>query len=354
LAAYSGLNCYRLAPFDFGRNREVANLRSLSPVRSCKRQRPGPDRFTGGKKEVKLIALMPVRNEDWCVGLTARAVLMWCDELICLLHNCTDRSAEILIEINQPERLHIFRDLSPEWTEMRHRQMLLDAARIHGATHIATIDADEILTGNLIDSCEPWETVRDIRDTIEELAPGEILHLPRLAMPGRTDRYLVEGPWAHEAIAVAWKDDPRFHWNADTRKGYDFHHRNPMVTAGASFSQFRLELEPGLMHLQFCDRNRLRAKDALYQMTEILRWPGQRTPYELAQMYGNGVHGSDPQKYACLDVPDSWWAPYRDLMGYLHLDAEPWQKAECERLWREHGPEKFAGLDLLGIVGEGK
>jgi hypothetical protein len=302
---------------------------------------------------VKLINLMPVKNEDWCLGLTAPAALMVCDELVLLLHSCTDHSAEIAENLQQEhgsERVHILIEPDPMWREMQHRQRMLDLARQRGATHIATIDADEILTGNLITYQQGtgiW-----IRETISQLAPGEILHLPRPAMPGRIDRYLVEGPWAHEAIAVAWKDDPRFHWNADTRNGYDFHHRNPMVTAGGSFSEFRLELEPGLMHLQFCDRNRLRAKDALYQMTEILRWPGQRTPYELAQMYGNGVHGSDPQKYACLDVPDSWWAPYRDLMGYLHLDAEPWQKAECERLWREHGLEKFAGLDLLGVVGE--
>ena len=31
---------------------------------------------------MKLVGIMPVRNEDWCLDLTARAALMWCDELV--------------------------------------------------------------------------------------------------------------------------------------------------------------------------------------------------------------------------------------------------------------------------------
>jgi hypothetical protein len=43
---------------------------------------------------MKLIGLMPVRGEDWILGLSARAALMWCDELVILLHSCTDRINE--------------------------------------------------------------------------------------------------------------------------------------------------------------------------------------------------------------------------------------------------------------------
>lgn len=44
---------------------------------------------------VKLICTIPVRNEAWCLGLTLRAVLMWCDEVIVLLHCCTDATEAI-------------------------------------------------------------------------------------------------------------------------------------------------------------------------------------------------------------------------------------------------------------------
>ena len=41
---------------------------------------------------MKLICLMPARNEDWIIGLSARAALMWCDELIVMDHASTDRT----------------------------------------------------------------------------------------------------------------------------------------------------------------------------------------------------------------------------------------------------------------------
>jgi hypothetical protein len=37
-------------------------------------------------------------------------------------------------------------------------------------------------------------------------------------------------------------------------------------------------------------------------------------------------------------------------MQHLHLDAEPWQEAECRKLIEQHGRAKFAGMDLFGVV----
>ena len=48
---------------------------------------------------MKLIGLMPVRNETWCLGLTLRAALMWCDEMVVWLHACTDDSKRITQDI---------------------------------------------------------------------------------------------------------------------------------------------------------------------------------------------------------------------------------------------------------------
>jgi hypothetical protein len=53
-----------------------------------------------------------------------------------------------------------------------------------------------------------------------------------------------------------------------------------------------------------------------------------------------------------VPVPESWWAPYENLMQYLDLseDTEPWQQTEVKRLIAEHGREKFVGLDLFGVA----
>src|SRR5579872_5017219 len=123
---------------------------------------------------MKLACLMPVRTEDWCLGLTARAALMWCDELIALAHACTDNSVAILQEIaRETGKVRIMEQPDPLWTEMAHRQALLTIARQYGATHIATVDADEVLSGNLIAS---------IRGIFQSAPPKLTLQVPWICL----------------------------------------------------------------------------------------------------------------------------------------------------------------------------
>ena len=107
-----------------------------------------------------------------------------------------------------------------KWTEMAHRQCMLQLARDRDATHIALIDADEILTGNLLPQ---------IRFMIETTPPGTVLQLPWLALPRLIYRYITEGIWGKgQQISFAFQDQPDFGWHARGPEEYDFHHRHPM------------------------------------------------------------------------------------------------------------------------------
>lgn len=296
---------------------------------------------------MKLIGLMACRNEDWVIGLSARTALMWCDELVVLLHACTDQSLNILegLEREQPARV-VVRGMRHEcWTEMAHRQMMLEMARERGATHIAYIDADEILTGNLIPR---------IRDIIEFHCETALLNLPWIALARDPLRYIAgSSVWGESQKAmVAFRDNPNYHWAA--RNGYDFHQRPPLGGPHRYSNPLKHE-QGGLMHLQFLSERRLRAKQALYQCTEVLRWPGRLTRVQLAQMYGRAVYESDPVKHnvQTLPTPPEWWLPYNELVcEHLDLteDKEPWQEIEVKRLVAEHGRERLAGLDLFGVA----
>ena len=209
---------------------------------------------------MKLTAIMPVRNESWIVGLSARAVMQWVDELVILDHASVDDSREIedAVAAEFPGRVFLFQDTNPQWNEMAHRQFLLEQARIGGATHVAIVDTDEILSGNLIGS---------IRNTIERMPKGAILQLPWVCLARSIDRYYAAGIWFNNWVTCAFEDSPEAHWKA--RDGYDLHHRQPM---GRSPSYWRpvaqsedpLRHQGGLMHLQFCSERRLRAKQANY------------------------------------------------------------------------------------------
>lgn len=295
----------------------------------------------------RLICIMPVRNEAWIIGLTARAILRWCDEIVCLLHRSRDRSLHILGQVasEHPGRVHWIIEESEQWEEMRHRQALLDSARARGATHVAMIDADEIVTGNMLPS---------IRSIVEQTPGGATLQIPWIQLCHSMTRFISDGQWASQDCSMAFPDDTRACWAQ--RDGYDYHHRHPMgrpdhfhrPLGPAFIGRWREPDGGGLMHMQMVSERRLRAKQALYVMSEVLRWPGRKTPKALNEMYGPSVHGAlAAPKQA---VPKQWWEPYADLMRYVDYADEPWQQREVERLWRTHGPEPFAGLDVFGVL----
>src|SRR5580692_54986 len=168
---------------------------------------------------MNLVGLMPVRNEDWILGLSARVALSWCDRLVILNHASTDRTARIINELGAEfgSRVVSVGHGRTEWDEMGDRQWLLGFARANGgdtgATHIALIDADEILTGNLIGN---------IREHVAALSTGQMLTLPLYNLRGGLNRYHLNGIWGQRTVSVAFKDVNTAAWKGDT-----FHHREP-------------------------------------------------------------------------------------------------------------------------------
>ena len=288
---------------------------------------------------MNLLGLMLVRNSDWVIGLTLRAALLWCDSVVVLMHNCTDRTADIVAEVSRETggRVAALVDDSAEWEEMRLRQTMLEVGReLLGGTHFALIDDDELLTGNLLSR---------IRGYIEASAGcGEVLYLPWLQLSATG--VMSSGMWGEQRVSLAFKDHPALHWAA--RAGYDFHHRNPMGLPFIPVSPIS-DRSAGVLHLQFLNRRRLLAKQFLYQLVEMKRWPGRKSAAEVAAYYSQTVTAAD-----CAEVLPSFgdlWAGYGGLWGCLSPHAEPWQEAECKRLLAEN-PNLSAGLNDFGLLAE--
>ena len=290
---------------------------------------------------MKLVGLMLARNEDWVIGLSARVALLWCDAIVVLLHNCTDTTAEILETIRWESELgRVIRRTcsSDHWEEMALRQTMLEIARGMDATHLAMIDADEVLTGDLLPT---------IRKHVDQLGPGEILQVPQLCTRETISGPVVisSGMWARQNTPIAFGDSHLYHWAA--RDGYDHHQRNPL---GIPYQPKMIhdDRSKGVMHLQFSSYRRLLAKQFLYQLTDRRRWPNQSTDL-IRNRYAPTVNEACSGEVEL--VPGSWWAPYSHLLKYLHVDREPWQESECKRLL-EQDPKLTAGLDDFGLMTE--
>lgn len=295
---------------------------------------------------MKLIGIMPVRNEAWCLGLSARVALGWCDELVILDHASTDTSRWIIDAIASEnyaaDRITRLVASDPQWDEMLHREMMLMVARKTGATHIAIIDADEILTANLLPI---------IRDVVIAMPRGYMMQLPGYNLRGSLDRYHANGIWGSRWFSLCFQDSPELHWGGDT-----FHAREPQ---GMKFRAYQpiAQGAGGVLHLWGVSERRLIARHALYKVIERLRWPDKPVE-EIDGMYSWAIRGDPtnrsygtPDRWAYSDVPAAWWGQYREQWGkYLDIDAEPWQEAEVKRLIAEYGPEPFSRLDLFGVA----
>jgi Glycosyl transferase family 2 len=284
---------------------------------------------------MKLIGLMPVRNEDWVIGLTARVALMWCDELVILNHASDEGAVMLDILHESPARVQITDEHDEQWKEMEHRQKMLRIARANGATHIAIIDADELLTGNLLGS---------VRDLVEATPHGSILQLPGYNLRGSLDRYHANGVWGSRWFSTAFPDDPKLHWTGDT-----FHQREPLGLALRPYRPVQ-QGQGGVLHLWGVSERRLMAKHALYKITERLRWPDKPVA-EIDRLYSLAFAAPViGRRWEYAITPPEWLAPYAYLMDQLHIHGTPWQETESRRIVAEH-PWITAGLDLFGVVG---
>jgi hypothetical protein len=289
----------------------------------------------------KIIAMMPVRNEDWVLGLSARVALSWCDNLLILNHCSTDRTPEILSDLvaEYGDRITVLCESDPKWDEMPQRQRLLEEATRQEATHLAIVDADELLSANLVDS---------IRDMISIGTPGSILNLPGYNLRGSLWRYHANGVWGNRQFSFSFCNNPHLHWAGDM-----FHHREPMGFPLA----MRNPIGPGnggILHLWGASERRLRAKHALYAITERLRWP-YKSADEINRNYGQSQYdrpwlGGDHRTWTYGSVASHWLEPFSKWFQYLDLDSPPWQERAVREAITEHGAQSFAGLDLYGVA----
>ncbi|MCP4899775.1 MAG: hypothetical protein GY906_22645 [bacterium] len=285
-----------------------------------------------------IAGLMPVRNEDWCFGYTARMALRWVDKLYILVHASGPSTQEIANTVakEHPDRVNTFVDPEPTWNEMEHRQGLLEAARRGGATHIAVVDSDEALTANL---------VPEVRGLVEQTPAGHCLALPGIHPWCGLEQYRYDGPLGC-AFSIVFEDRPHYCWEPRA-DGYQHHRRLPHALDQCGWSPS--VPSGGVLHLQFARDRASRAKHARNQMIELLRWPHLGAA-RIRRMYSWWRQpGTRAQPQLFRNVEPSWWD--QELMHHLDFsdNGGSWYEQDVKRLLEQHGREKFQGLDLFGI-----
>ena len=286
---------------------------------------------------MRLIGLMLVRNEEWAVRAALKTALCWCDAVSVLMDRCTDGTAGIVREIAYDEGYarvpYEFTTRENLWMEMDHRQRSLETGRAIGGTHFAVIDGDEVLTANLFGRGREW---------FEMLKPGEVLELPRIA-PTSFDAYWDDNhEHAQGALTLGFCDRPDLAWRPRGPERYHFHARPPAGSGPIQMPLGRDRSQGGVMHLQYMNRNRMRAKSLWYMLNERVRWPERKTPRELNAIYSAML--DTPQ--VTRPIPPEWWTEEKALIN--HNESESWHLQECREMIKTYGRKILDGLNTHG------
>ena len=280
---------------------------------------------------MRLVALALVRNEAWVLRYSARVVLSWVDHLVILDHASTDATPEVISELadEHPGRITRLHEPGPTMNWMATRQRLLEEGRRQGGTAFVLWDADEILAAHLVPA---------IRSTIEALQTAWLLRMPWVNLWRGCDRYRSDQSKSGSTfIPMAFQDHPRLHWHLEEQ----LHHRDPDGIKSERRWPVRI-VDGGLLHLQRANWGRAVARQSLYQMIELVRWPGRESVERVRSRYAASI---DEHGAWLVSVPEGWWAHGLDR-SLIDLEAPPWEAEECQRMLAMYGSERFVGLDL--------
>lgn len=279
---------------------------------------------------MKITGLMLARNEDWVIGFSLRAALMWVDEMVVLLHNCTDRTEEVVNEVadEHPGLVHVAKQDTEGtgWPEMKLREAMLLKARAEGAEGIVVIDADEVLSGNLL---------HDARSFIERAPRNHIIFLPHIQPWGGMERWRTDGIFGKNWIR-GWA------WNGD--KGTwlpnrPHHARKPQGVGGPpAVKPVPNSWSGGVLHLRAVNLRRVKVKSDWYKLYEALhirpgamRKNAKARGQELQRRYDKPF----VRKPVTEKMPESWTYPYDHLLPHLDMTAVPeWQVSEIKTMVR--------------------
>ncbi len=278
--------------------------------------------------EMKIIALVPVRNEAWVLSHSLACLSAFCDVVIVNDQNSEDASREICRQFPKVVLLESSEQLVCE----QARWQLLDAARDYdGCNMLWCTDADELLS--------PGLATQFFGGRQDQLPPGTVVECRYLHLWHRADRYRRDGyRYAPYWKQIGLRDDRRMDYSRSRSLPL---HEPRVPLDGATGSLRAIDLP--VLHLQWLLTERNQMKQAWYRCREWM--DGSKTAAAINEFYADTLPASDVRTD---EVPASW---VRDItFPDLAVDRIPsWQGRDILGWFDEHPPEFFEPLEIWHV-----
>lgn len=289
---------------------------------------------------MKIIGLLPFKNEEWILPTFLKNVLPVCDEIIAIDDNSTDNSRQIMEDAGViVKEYQETEDIRGGWNPGRVRQYLFEYARERKGTHFLCLDADETFTTNFLPNA---------REIISDIKPGQKLVMQWLALWKSYDHYRDDNTvWSNLFKDFVVADSPELKYK------YGFMADGRTIGPNTPENMVRLDPSQGcVLHYQFSTFNNFHLKQAWKQVGELVQ-------------HGPGAVNTILSKYSIcfLDdsvgltkIPDEWltdipvppipnFDPEWKEENYLRADLMP----KIIEHFDAKGIEYFEGLRIWHI-----
>ncbi|GAA6212658.1 hypothetical protein NBRC116602_23990 [Hyphomicrobiales bacterium 4NK60-0047b] len=275
---------------------------------------------------MKIIALFPVRNEEWILPTYLSSVSQIADEIIALDQESEDSTEKILKEKNVRVEKNIVPKGTWQQTNIR-REKLLSLGRASGGTHFIWLDADEAFTANFL---------KQGRDIIGNLKPGQKLTMQWLALWKSIDKYRDdESVWSNNFKDFIVCDHPDY--------GFEVAHIHEGRTQGPNTTDtlVQLPLEKGaVLHFQFVPWQKFQLKQAWYRCLELIDAPNAAESINATY----SITLDDP-KVGLQKIPEDWTNDLQ-IDPLITQNSSSWHLNEIIKLFNKHGIEFFEPLQI--------
>ncbi len=274
---------------------------------------------------MKIIALIPAKNEEVMLSINLPQIKRFVDQIIVMDDGSTDNT----IEVAKNYGAHIIKNekLNEVWWSEEHiRNKMLEYGRGLGGTHFLCLDADEY----------PSETfIKNKKKLIEKLKPGEKLFLRWVSLWKSTKVYRDDnGPFGNLFKDFLVFDDGKIN-HSSVRDFY-------VGRTPGNGRTVKVPVEQGcILHLQFIAWKRFQIKQASYLCSELVKYPGEHKRIN----YNYSLTKDDEAK--TKPVPEEWiHEPIPESLA--DMDAG-WYLDKIHGFFDKHGISYFEPLEIWHI-----
>lgn len=286
---------------------------------------------------MRVIALMPVKNERWIIERSLNTLVNFCDLIIIADQQSTDGTREFLEKFS-PKVITIENQATFHSTKIRWR--LLELSReYHGNNFLFLPDADEIFSANIL---KP-----NILDQIINSEPGTAVEVPwvqlwRSSLLWRNDGSI----WSNRYVSMGFRDDRQVKYGPILAPN-DHNPRIPVCHGIKRLDTVKL------LHFQFVLFGRMLAKQRWYRVVEAIEHGKAQ-----AERINHYYRVTRDERQLRLDpIETDWLSGWQEQgIDLKHFEEQPlyWYDVEALRYFADKGPAYFAALDIWDVDWEEK